>query len=158
MRALTIRQPWAWLIIHGGKDIENRLWRTQIRGPFLVHAAKAMSRRDYEDAQRMAERVQGYAFAHDLPLPEQFERGGIIGQVELVEVLPVHMTAAEVTGWRRVGDYGFQLRNPQPLPFFPCTGALGFWGEFDVEGGRVVQRIAPPRGGGRKRSNLDARG
>lgn len=39
MRALTVRQPWAWAIAHGGKRVENRsqLWR--YRGPFAVHAA-----------------------------------------------------------------------------------------------------------------------
>ena len=33
MKALSIRQPWSWLILHGGKDIENRSWRTNVRGP-----------------------------------------------------------------------------------------------------------------------------
>ena len=41
MKALTIKQPWAYLIIHGGKDIENRTWRTKYRGRILIHAAKA---------------------------------------------------------------------------------------------------------------------
>lgn len=38
LRALTIRQPWAWAIIHGGKDIENRSWNTKHRGPLVIHA------------------------------------------------------------------------------------------------------------------------
>lgn len=32
MKALSIRQPWAWLILHAGKDIENRVWQTRFRG------------------------------------------------------------------------------------------------------------------------------
>ena len=31
MKALSIRQPWAWLILHAGKDIENRDWKPRIR-------------------------------------------------------------------------------------------------------------------------------
>jgi hypothetical protein len=40
MKVLSIRQPWAWLIVNGYKDIENRTWRTNIRGPVLIHAGK----------------------------------------------------------------------------------------------------------------------
>lgn len=40
MKALTVKQPWAGLIIAGGKDIENRTWRTSYRGRVLIHAAK----------------------------------------------------------------------------------------------------------------------
>ena len=32
MKALTIKQPWAWAILHGGKDIENRNWFTSVAG------------------------------------------------------------------------------------------------------------------------------
>jgi hypothetical protein len=46
--ALSIRQPWAWLILHAGKDIENRDWPTKYRGPFLIHASKGMTRDEYE--------------------------------------------------------------------------------------------------------------
>ena len=48
MKALAIRQPWAWLVIYGSKTIENRTWRTQYRGRFLVHAAKGMTRKEYD--------------------------------------------------------------------------------------------------------------
>jgi len=40
-RVLTIRQPWAWAIIHCGNDIENRSWSTKHRGRLLVHAGSA---------------------------------------------------------------------------------------------------------------------
>ncbi|MCC7374294.1 MAG: hypothetical protein IT581_06545 [Verrucomicrobiales bacterium] len=41
--AISVRQPSAWMIIHAGKDIENRTWRTKFRGRVLVHAAKGMT-------------------------------------------------------------------------------------------------------------------
>jgi len=40
MKALSIRQPWAWLLVEGFKDIENRTWKTNYRGSFLIHASK----------------------------------------------------------------------------------------------------------------------
>lgn len=40
MLALSIRQPWASLILKAGKDIENRCWQTKVRGRVLIHAAK----------------------------------------------------------------------------------------------------------------------
>jgi hypothetical protein len=38
VKALTMRQPWAWATIYGGKDVENRRRRTAYRGPLLIHA------------------------------------------------------------------------------------------------------------------------
>ena len=39
MKILSIRQPWAALIVHGFKETENRTWSTSYRGPVLIHAA-----------------------------------------------------------------------------------------------------------------------
>ena len=50
MKAITVRQPWAWLLIQGTKDIENRDWPTNVRGQVAIHAAKGMTRFEYEDA------------------------------------------------------------------------------------------------------------
>ena len=41
VKAITIRQPFAWLIVHGHKPVENRIWETKFRGPIAIHAAKA---------------------------------------------------------------------------------------------------------------------
>ncbi len=38
MKALSVRQPWAWAIVQGLKRIENRSWPTRYRGPLLIHA------------------------------------------------------------------------------------------------------------------------
>jgi len=42
MIALSVRQPWAWLLLNG-KDIENRDWYTKYRGPLAIHASKGIS-------------------------------------------------------------------------------------------------------------------
>ncbi|RZL04784.1 MAG: ASCH domain-containing protein, partial [Rubrivivax sp.] len=107
MKILTIRQPWAWLIIHGGKDIENRDWPTRLRGRFLVHAAKGMTRTEWEDAIDTA-RHCGVSLA-DLRAGAQFEqlqRGGIIGSVNLIDCVTDHPSR-----WF-FGKYGFVLANP----------------------------------------------
>lgn len=86
MKALSMTQPWAWLVIHGGKDVENRTWNTKVRGRFLVHAAKAMPLQEYDRAWQLALSLSP-ELARRMPLPGQIERGGIIGSVELWDVV-----------------------------------------------------------------------
>ncbi|QTF59120.1 ASCH domain-containing protein [Stutzerimonas frequens] len=75
MKALSIRQPWAWLIVRGHKPLENRSWATSYRGPLLIHAAKGMTRAEYEDAASLCSKA-----AITLPAFDALERGGIVGQ------------------------------------------------------------------------------
>lgn len=129
MKALSIRQPWAWLIINGGKDIENRSWHTNYRGRFLVHAAKNMTREEYAD---------GYRFAlecgvTDLPRFDELQRGGVVGSVELVDSVD-----SSTSPWY-MGQKAFVLRNPQHLPFTPLRGQLSF---FEVTDDRLVEHPA----------------
>lgn len=115
--ALSIRQPWAWLIVNGHKDIENRTWPTQRRGRFFVHAASGMTRREYAFAVAFAQN------ASDVVIPEfeALERGGIVGTVHLTDCVQ-----SRPSRWF-VGPYGFVLADPKPIPFYPCRGWLGFF-------------------------------
>lgn len=131
MKALSLRQPWAWLVTHGGKDIENRRWATRYRGPFFVHAAKGMTLAEYEDAVRFVVRVAGVDLARHMPDPEQLERGGIVGRASLVDVIPPCLTFPCAHPWHMEKQHGFVLEGAEPLPFRPLGGALGF---FAVEG------------------------
>lgn len=117
MKALSIRQPWAWLILHGGKDVENRSWPTSFRGRFLIHAAKACGSHE----KRAIEIVKDLG----IEIPEQLDRGGIVGEVEIVDCVNVEFT--DFTSLWFNGPFGFVLNNPKPLPFRPCKGALGFF-------------------------------
>lgn len=119
MKALSIRQPWAWLIIYGGKDIENRSWHTKHRGRFLVHAAKGMTMAEYDNAL-------AYCQERNLPMPPSpyfgnLHRGGIIGSVELVDSVDTSDSP-----WY-MGQKGFVLRDPKPLTFTPLKGRLQFF-------------------------------
>jgi hypothetical protein len=120
MKAISIRQPWAWLIIHGGKDIENRDWSTKFRGRVLIHASKALDRNSFTAAASMVHHVPLNVV---VPLGSDMQRGGIIGSVEIVDCVSV-----STSPWF-FGKFGFVLRNPIALPFRPCRGLLGF---FDV--------------------------
>lgn len=121
MLALSIRQPWAWLILHAGKPVENRDWPTRVRGRILIHASKGMTRSEYDDACRFAHRLG--VNTNLIPLPRDIERGGIVGSIELVDCVLHHDSP-----WF-CGRYGFVLRDPRPLPFRAYRGSLGF---FDV--------------------------
>lgn len=125
MKALSIIQPWAELIVLGHKDIENRTWPTKVRGWVAVHASKSYSRAEWEFAQSALDDVREFVrWRIDLPSIEKADVafGAIIGTVEIVDCV----TASE-SPWF-FGKYGFVLRNPvkfdKPIP---CRGALGFW-------------------------------
>ena len=49
MKTLSIRQPWASLIVKGFKDVENRSWRTPIRGEIAIHASASKTEDDWDD-------------------------------------------------------------------------------------------------------------
>ncbi len=121
--ALSIRQPWAWLILHGGKDIENRNWESDFRGRVFIHASKGMTREEYAEGVEFARRVDRKLI---VPPFEKLPRGGIVGEVEITGCVTESGSA-----WF-VGSYGFSLKNAQPLAFLPCRGMLGF---FKVGGG-----------------------
>lgn len=124
MLALSIRQPWAWLILNAGKDIENRDWPTKVRGRVLVHAAKSMTWDEWGHAWDFAHGSGAGPKALDRGLTfHTIERGGIVGSVEIVDCVK-----RSASHWF-VGPYGFVLRDPLLLPFTPWRGQLGI---FDV--------------------------
>lgn len=123
IRVLSIRQPWAWLIMHGGKDIENRTWTTKIRGRVFIHASKGVVKSEWEEAWNFVNKISpGIWQKGKLEIkPGTIERGGIIGSVEIVNCV-----RKSESPWF-VGTHGFMLRNPQPAPFYPYKGQLGFF-------------------------------
>ena len=123
MKALSIRQPWAYMIMHYGKDIENRTWSTRVRGRVLIHASKGMTKGEWTEAWWFAREFVGVDTTIRGPVKD-INYGGIVGSVEIVDCV----TRSD-SRWFD-GPFGFALRNPVPLPFHPCRGALGF---FDVQ-------------------------
>lgn len=116
MKAISVRQPWAWLIVRGHKDIENRSQRTSHRGPLLIHASITMKKRDYDDAAV-------YAMERGVTIPpaENLERGGVIGKAEIVDCVD-----KSPSPWF-MGPIGYVIENPEPLMFHACAGQLGIF-------------------------------
>lgn len=127
MKALSLIQPWAELILRGKKTIETRVWNTKLRGPFLIHASGNI---DLEGCKE-----QGID-------PALLPRGAIIGKAELVDVIKykddedflkdsgkhlVTKQTLERTGWKSRKKYGFVLKNVQRTEPRKCKGSLGFW-------------------------------
>jgi hypothetical protein len=120
MKAISIKPPWAWAILYAGKDIENRTWRTNIRGTIAVHASQTVSRPAYESA---LEEIKKIAPGKNVPSYDAMVRGAIVGLVDVVGC--EERTKAK---WHIRGHYGFLLANPRVLRKpVPCNGRLSFW-------------------------------
>jgi hypothetical protein len=133
MKALSIRQPWAWCIVNlprgYHKDVENRDWKPgnpglRFRGQFLIHASKTMSRAEYEQCLATCKHIgasRPFPQGTTLPAPDELLRGGIIGRARLVSIVDSHPSP-----WF-FGPLGLVLDEIEPLPFLPMKGALGFF-------------------------------
>lgn len=135
MRALSIRQPYAWLIIRPDitdpeercraygegriKDIENRGWPTKVRGHVLIHAGKSYTRAQHTEYMEIMREE------HDILMPrfEDLLLGGIVGAVNIIDCVSEHPSR-----WKDDAPWGFVLANAGPLPFRPLRGMLGFFG------------------------------
>lgn len=113
MRALTVRQPWAHLIVAGQKDIENRSWPTRHRGRLLIHAGKQIDWNAYD-----------WLDEHGLPLPypDDLPLGGIIGAVMLTGCV-----RDDPSPWAMGNHWHWQLGDAEHVPFRACAGRLGLW-------------------------------
>lgn len=132
MRILTVRQPWAWAIIHGGKDVENRVRNIagDYRGPIAIHVAQA----DADSAPEPLWMDQANWYRARRPQSKKFEpewsdRGAIIGVVDLVDVHH-DSTHGESTNtcsdWAQESVWHISFENPRPLAEpIPYKGALG---------------------------------
>ncbi len=120
MKALTIRQPWAELILQGRKQIELREWTTGHRGLLVIHAGGNIE----EDAC--------HAYGFD---PATMPRGAVVGVVEIVAMItfspeswrdlrPLHLAPDPAPGrWK-----GWRLANPRRLPQpIPMPGMRGLY-------------------------------
>lgn len=117
MKAISIKQPWAWAIFHG-KDVENRTWATRFTGPLLIHAAKTFDRLGYDWIVKNRERLG----IDEIPHPDNFIFGAIIGQVRMTDCV-VHSSSP----WF-FGPCGFVFTDPvlfkNPIPY---RGMLKFF-------------------------------
>ncbi len=106
---MTVAQPWAWAVVQGYKDVENRSWRTSLRGRFLIHASKKLD-------------PAGFQFLWEMGLyrrlPEALPRQCLIGSVELVDII-----SGYPSDWAKRGALHWQLRQAREfIDPIPCRG------------------------------------
>jgi len=126
VKAITLWQPWASLVVHGLKEYETRSWYTRYRGPLVIHAAmRSVRKSDFNFYYDLLERC-------NLWKKELVPRAALVGIVELENIFP----AEDVTvgKWElHLGDYSsgrfaWKLVNPRPLPCsIPMRGQQGLW-------------------------------
>ncbi|WP_297827689.1 ASCH domain-containing protein [Mycobacterium sp.] len=128
VRALTIRQPWAALIAHGTKRVENRTWGTAWRGTLLIHAGKSAD--PHPDG---VARVDGTGV-----------RSAIVAVATLADI---HVCDGECSSWAEPGRHHWVLSDVRPVVEpVPCKGALGLWHPHLTQDARRDLRIDYPEG------------
>lgn len=135
MKAITVRQPWAWAIIYGGKDVENRTRNIagSYRGPLVIHAGKTHDEDEYYDVQNL--------LPGGVEIPDSLAFGCVIGVVDLVDVhqgdcITIDTYCCEdceqrvrtCSPWAELKSHHLVLENPRPLPIpSQYPGRLGLW-------------------------------
>lgn len=130
MKALTIKEPWATLIINGYKKYEFRSWKTNYRGKILIHAGLNIEK-------DMLQRFEEYNL--------EYSKGLIIGEVELVDCILVdekldkelRKTNQNVYGNNHINMYAWKLENikkyKKPIK---VKGKLGLW-NYEEKGEQI---------------------
>lgn len=143
MKTLTIKQPWASLIVSGLKDIENRTWKTNFRGRVLIHAAKCPVKEGWDALNKIQLKE---VFGHKDALygdKEELPQSAIIGSVDIVDCVQNHPSV-----WAEKGVWNWVLANPVLFekPIENVKGKLSFWeyeGEIPQPKQKEARKIAP---------------
>lgn len=119
MKALSITEPYASLILEGKKHIETRSWKTGHRGPLLIHASATRIPKEYRHLLPMVDKVrQGYILC----------RADLVDCVEMTdEFLKTVDDAEKEVGFYSVGRYAWILENVEPVEQVRAKGRLGLW-------------------------------
>lgn len=149
MKALSVRQPWAFLIVNqtsysvydlaqpypdkglttrlGRKDVENRSKKTNYRGEILIHAAGTKAK-DHEVFvhRKESEKAWETRLLAGAPKNQRLPYGGIVGVAEIVDCQDCDVDSP----WWDGEGWAWRLANQTSLPFSPLRGALGL---FNVE-------------------------
>lgn len=128
MKVLTIKQPWATLIMQGDKRFEFRSWKTKYRGELSIHAGKGI---DKEAMKRLEKYIP-----KDMPL------GKILGKVNLVDCVPMSdefkkMLLEENSEIYANSvfseDYGWQVENVEVFDEpIEVNGHLSLW-DYEIK-------------------------
>lgn len=154
LRAITVRQPWAWAIVHGGKDVENRTRNIAggFRGPVAIHAGLAFDDAGtWEDGPCEDLLLDWFKDHPDDPATYPWRhRGAVLGVVDLGEVHPD--CTEDVIGWgptptcspwAQSHAWHLCLSNSRQLSRpVPVRGRLGLWTLPDDVEAAVREQVA----------------
>lgn len=116
MKAISIRQPWAYLLANGHKDIENRNWNTKFRGEVLIHASKGMTKAEYNEAKVLCD-----SLGIKLPEPTELDFGCIVGRMTITD------TVTQSDSPWFFGRVGFCISNARACRPVEFKGKLSFF-------------------------------
>lgn len=120
LKALTLRQPWAWSVFNTTKDVENRNWPARVRGTIAIHAADDQPEGVYERSKAYIEKIVRTTLR--MPSEDTIPMGAIIGLVDIVDCVD-----NSTSPWWE-GPLGFKLANARRLPKpIPCKGKRRFF-------------------------------
>ena len=140
MRAVSVRQPWAWAIARGHQPVLNRAAGTGYRGPVAIYASFRADLESFEsDAVRRA-----ISTTWDAADPAA-AIGGIVAVVSLAGVCAAATWAAPCGcgAWARPGAYHWQLADPRPLRWpVQAVGQAGLWELAPAVAGGVARLLA----------------
>lgn len=130
MKAVSIKQPWASLIAHGIKDIENRTWRTHFRGRIYIHACGKPKQKEniYSVLNQEQWEEANDKFSLGEFNPDNLKYSAIIGEVEIIDCVINHESVWAEKSCEGV-IYNWVLINPilYEKPILNVKGKLSFW-------------------------------
>ena len=177
MKAISVRQPWAYLILQRGKNVENRTWSTDYRGPLLIHAGRQWAshvpgssrQRDVVSAVRVGGKLIEWpdnlarGGGKLIEWPDNLARGAIVGMVELLGCVPANLGMAgdrqlqklvdqvKRSAWAEAGMVHWLLSAPrafaEPILYRGKQGIFEVPDEL-VRGARSAELEAEVDGGG----------
>lgn len=124
-KAISVRQPWADLIVRGIKNIENRKWTHRYRGPLLIHSPQTFN---YDDFIRLKNNPKSARYMYEFDA--DYVLGCIIGIVTLKQIHSRYDMPIK-SEWKEPGFYHFELENA--LMFKEPVLWRGQLSIFDVE-------------------------
>ena len=133
MKALSVRQPWAYAIMYLGKDVENRTRLTRYRGPVAIHATRC-TRAEFMQAAETIRGICGVKVPPWEAMKESF--GQVIGVVDLVDSVDAwDHDGEEVSSPWAYDDCLWIVKNPRQCRLYTCKGARGYL--FDIPDGAI---------------------
>ena len=130
-KALTLKQPWAWLVARGYKKVENRTWTTNHRGRLAIHVSKSDSDLSPEVSSFVSEALAKSGLSTALPSLDELkaQQGLVIATVDLVSV--ERDEDEPLAPFALPSQYHWILANPLLLePPIEARGQMGLWNVY----------------------------